>query len=106
MHAEAKDNNKQRKNIGILTSEMSGICEPQVQRFYFLQNNNLLGGLQSFKQAKNPTSTRKQNKKTKITKERSMKSENNKKNYMNCQNQGPGERFSKSKDLTVQVVIS
>jgi len=35
-----------------------------------------------------------------------MKSENNKKNYMNCQNQGPGERFSKSKDLTVQVVIS
>jgi hypothetical protein len=36
MHAKAKDNNKQRKNIGILMSEMSGICEPQVQRFYFL----------------------------------------------------------------------
>jgi hypothetical protein len=35
-----------------------------------------------------------------------MKSKNNKENHKNCQNQDPGERFSKSKDLTVQVVIS
>jgi hypothetical protein len=35
-----------------------------------------------------------------------MKSENNKENHKNFQNQGPGERVSKSKNLTVQVVIS
>jgi len=35
-----------------------------------------------------------------------MKSENDKKNHKNCQNQSPDERFSKSKDLIVQVVIS
>jgi hypothetical protein len=34
-----------------------------------------------------------------------MKSKNNKENHKNYQNQGPGAKFSKSKDLTVRVAI-
>jgi hypothetical protein len=34
-----------------------------------------------------------------------MKSKNNKENHKNCQNQRLRARFSKSKDLTVGVVI-
>jgi hypothetical protein len=53
----------------------------------------LQGGLQSLKNAKNFTSTRKQKQKQKqkheITKERSIKSENNKKNHKNYKNRGP-----------------
>jgi hypothetical protein len=49
----------------------------------------LQGGLQSLKNAKNFTSTRKQKQKHEITKERSIKSENNKKNHKNYKNRDP-----------------
>jgi hypothetical protein len=49
-------------------SEKGCRCEPQVRMFYFLSNNNLLGGLQSLKYTRNPTLTRKQNKNMKLQK--------------------------------------